>query len=170
MGRRCRSRIFLQHDHQVIGNGLSCLSLGNSSTSSTKLERVRYRKTTIGTPRRHLQVSRGLSRGRADPMYSHPPRRSVRYVLVDRTQKNDCDPLGTKDPGRKATRYPSRRNSETNSQSSYDRVRRHALDQKSIEEQLRQNLIIARHNADIAARPALTPEKRVRFSPVVRIG
>lgn len=170
MGRLCRSRIFLQHDHQVMGNGLSCLSLGNSSTSSTKLERVRYRKATIGTPRRHPQVSRGLSRDRADPMYSQPPRRSVRYVLVDRTQKNDYDPLGTKDPRRKATRYPSCTNSEKNSQSSYDKVCRHALDQKSIEEQLRRNLIIARHNANIAARPVIISEKRVRFSPVVRIG
>ena len=153
-----------------MGNGLSCLCLGNSSTPSTKLGRVRYRKAAIRRPRRHPQVSRGRSRRRANLMYSHPPRRSVRYVLVDRTKKSDYDPLGTKHPGGKATRYPSRRNSEPNNRSSHDRVCGHALDQKSIEEQLRRNLIIAQHNADIAARPALTPEKRVRFSPVVRIG
>ena len=152
-----------------MGNVLSCLYLGNSSTSSTKRERVRYRKATIRRPLRHPQVSRERLRRRADPMYSPPPCRSVRYVWVDLTKERDYDPPGTKHTGGKAIPYPSLKNSEPDNRRSDVRVRGHALDPETIEERLRRNLLIASHNADIAARPALA-QRRVRFNPVVRIG
>ena len=152
---------------ESMGNFSSCLVLRPRIIADKRYAKRSYYKSmprNQNSRRPRREHSREL---RTRRMYPHHRHSSIRYVLVDIGGKDDHLPRKRRNESR-AVGSRSRYDDCHQYVPLYSRTNK-ADTREEIEEQLLRNLAVARHNAEIASRPVLPPQRRVHFGSVTNI-
>lgn len=143
---------------------------------SMRVQMAKYDEERASQERRHRERwerQRDSSRPRREHpreswthrMYPHHRHSSVRYVLVDIGGKDDYLPRKRRKESRAVDSRP-RYDDYHQYVQLYSRTNKTDVTREEIAEQLLRNLAIARHNTEIASRPALPRPRRVHFGSV----
>jgi hypothetical protein len=151
-----------------MGNFSSCLVLRPHITTDKRYAKRSYHKSMPRNPNSRRPRREYSREHRTRRMYPHHRHSSIRYVLVDIGGKHDYLARNRRNESR-AVHSRSRYDGCHQNMQLFGGTKKADTTREEIEERLLRNLAVARHNAEIASRPALPRQRRVRFGSVTNI-